>query len=257
MERNRRIYDLLWCGECGCHLPVFRDLAPADQERLDEAASDAQRRYRTVAEVTGLSEELAKAWCQHRDKEIHRRGKWNSTPCPHCGRWLRSPTAQQCFHCGTDWHDPSAKRPGRSEAEIDRPIEKQRIKRPAADRCSPSPTRRAWRPLCALIATVGSMGLLLAWALLLPVNVGWRSFGSSVIGISGGAVGWYWISVTPDLEPDAFAALLSRAEPFAIWWPAVSRTGVLAPLWMFSLVLFLAALVLLRPRGKPKRRSAS
>ena len=24
--------------------------------------------------------------------------------CPHCGRRLRTAEAQQCFHCGADWH---------------------------------------------------------------------------------------------------------------------------------------------------------
>lgn len=28
-------------------------------------------------------------------------------PCPNCGRWLRTPKAQQCFHCGSDWHGTS------------------------------------------------------------------------------------------------------------------------------------------------------
>ena len=25
-------------------------------------------------------------------------------PCPRCGAELRTPLAQQCFHCGADWH---------------------------------------------------------------------------------------------------------------------------------------------------------
>jgi hypothetical protein len=28
----------------------------------------------------------------------------NGPPCPQCGRKLRTAKAQQCFHCGADWH---------------------------------------------------------------------------------------------------------------------------------------------------------
>ncbi len=30
-----------------------------------------------------------------------------TTPCPYCGKPLRSARARQCRHCLTDWHDPS------------------------------------------------------------------------------------------------------------------------------------------------------
>ncbi len=29
------------------------------------------------------------------------------TPCPHCGKTLRTALAQQCRHCGADWHSES------------------------------------------------------------------------------------------------------------------------------------------------------
>ena len=28
-------------------------------------------------------------------------------PCPYCGQSMRSEYAQQCRHCGLDWHDPA------------------------------------------------------------------------------------------------------------------------------------------------------
>ena len=31
IERNRWIYDLIYRGECGCHVPVFHDLAPPER----------------------------------------------------------------------------------------------------------------------------------------------------------------------------------------------------------------------------------
>lgn len=30
--------------------------------------------------------------------------KKKPTPCPHCGKNLRTAHAQQCRHCGADWH---------------------------------------------------------------------------------------------------------------------------------------------------------
>ncbi|MBC8873592.1 MAG: hypothetical protein H8E44_29495 [Planctomycetes bacterium] len=29
------------------------------------------------------------------------------TPCPHCGKNLRTALAKQCRHCGADWHSES------------------------------------------------------------------------------------------------------------------------------------------------------
>lgn len=33
--------------------------------------------------------------------------KKKPTPCPHCGKNLRTALAQQCRHCGADWHSKS------------------------------------------------------------------------------------------------------------------------------------------------------
>jgi Fe-S-cluster-containing dehydrogenase component len=30
-----------------------------------------------------------------------------TTPCPYCGKFLRTPRAKQCRFCGADWHDKS------------------------------------------------------------------------------------------------------------------------------------------------------
>ncbi len=102
-ERNRWIYDLIYCGECGCHVPVFRDLAPPEQRLLEQWKARPPR-YLELAQETGLTPDAAKTWICHLNKPIRRRGKWNSASCPRCGRWLRTPEARQCFHCGADWH---------------------------------------------------------------------------------------------------------------------------------------------------------
>lgn len=107
-EQNRWIYDLIFCGECGVHVPVFRDLAPPDQELVDHW-SLAKTPPSEIANETGLSEQLAKSWKLHRSKRIQRKGRMNSTPCPECGRWLRTSLANQCFHCGNEWHDQNSK----------------------------------------------------------------------------------------------------------------------------------------------------
>jgi hypothetical protein len=107
LERNRWIYDLIYCGDCGCHVPVFHDLAPPQQAQVGKWAPE-HKRYGVIAEETGLSKGQAKSWLHHHGRPIRRKGRWNSTPCPHCGRWLRSAKAQQCFHCSAEWHGRSA-----------------------------------------------------------------------------------------------------------------------------------------------------
>lgn len=102
-ECNRWIYDLVFCGECGAHVPVFRDLGPDEQRILDEL-TQTQPHYARIAETTGLSQFDAKVWRTHLRKSLQTKGKMNSTPCPKCGRWLRTPLAKQCLHCGADWH---------------------------------------------------------------------------------------------------------------------------------------------------------
>lgn len=84
VERNRWIHDLIWCGECGCHVAVFRDLAAPEQEITDRWKREPPH-YPEVAEATGLDLWRAKSWVLHLEKRIKQKGSWNSTGCPHCG----------------------------------------------------------------------------------------------------------------------------------------------------------------------------
>ena len=102
-ERNLWIYDLIYCGQCGSHVPVFRDLAPPEQALVESWKTETPH-TKVIAEKTGLNRSDAKSWILHRNGPVSRKGTWNSTPCPHCSRWLRTPEAKQCFHCGTEWH---------------------------------------------------------------------------------------------------------------------------------------------------------
>lgn len=104
-ERNRWIHDLYWCADCGTHVPVFRDLARPEQAILDGwLAQDNRPRAAEIARVTGLEYGVAKAWVHHMNQTPPAKGRWNTASCPQCGRWLRTPTARQCLHCGADWH---------------------------------------------------------------------------------------------------------------------------------------------------------
>ncbi|MFN0136452.1 MAG: hypothetical protein ACKVS9_10105 [Phycisphaerae bacterium] len=103
MERNRWIHDLIWCADCCAHVPVFRDLGPDETRQLEQWRAKKLLPSK-VASITGLDGALAKSWLVHVRKAIVTKGKWNSTKCPSCERWLRGPRAQQCFHCGADWH---------------------------------------------------------------------------------------------------------------------------------------------------------
>jgi hypothetical protein len=49
-----------------------------------------------ITETTGCSFGEACGWLDRHDRE--------DTPCPYCGKPLRTSRARQCFECGTDWH---------------------------------------------------------------------------------------------------------------------------------------------------------
>lgn len=102
-EPNRWIYDEIYCGDCGARVPQFRDLAPQEQEII-EVWKKSPPYYPEIAKVTGLTVGQAKSFRIHLKKPVKPKGTWNSQPCPKCGRWLRTPQARQCFHCGADWH---------------------------------------------------------------------------------------------------------------------------------------------------------
>ena len=104
-ERNQWIYDMIFCADCGAHVPVFHDLAPPEEAIVQEwLKADSPPYHREVSEVTGMSKPCAKAWVLHMRGEIVRKGCWNTASCPKCKRWLRTPQAKQCFHCGHKWH---------------------------------------------------------------------------------------------------------------------------------------------------------
>jgi hypothetical protein len=55
-----------------------------------------------ILQVTGGKLGEAIEWINKRSAEFVQPGEF--TPCPHCGKPLRTSKARQCFECGADWH---------------------------------------------------------------------------------------------------------------------------------------------------------
>ena len=94
------------CPACDAIIPRFLDLPP-EQEAMVRAIDREGRRVeaiRKLRELTGCPLAWAKIWVSHPTgpKPEHTRG--NTSPCPYCGKPLRTDQAKQCFHCGADWH---------------------------------------------------------------------------------------------------------------------------------------------------------
>ena len=91
----------LLCPKCGARIPEFGDLSDSDRFRIRQLIS-YQQRMLAIAELraaTGCSLDWAKLWVYHS-------GQPETSPCPYCGKPLRTPLAKQCRHCHSDWHDP-------------------------------------------------------------------------------------------------------------------------------------------------------
>lgn len=102
-----------FCERCRVYLPQFADVSPEEERRLRMLpAMEAVRRLR---EQTGCSMRWAKIWLLHPDGPQPKRDA-GGPPCPCCAKPLRTPQAQQCFHCGADWHQrPRPPSPAREE----------------------------------------------------------------------------------------------------------------------------------------------
>jgi len=90
------------CTKCQSPVPEFANMP--EHLRLELGALAKESRISAMIrlrEVTGCKYEVAKAWA------FHERGDYSAspmTPCPHCGKPLRTPLAKQCRSCGADWH---------------------------------------------------------------------------------------------------------------------------------------------------------
>lgn len=94
------------CVCCGAKIPQFADLTQADESRVRHLISQnrplmAMQELRTA---TGCSVLWAKIWVNH--DGCPKLPNYRESPCPYCGKGLRTVYAKQCRHCRRDWHDP-------------------------------------------------------------------------------------------------------------------------------------------------------
>ena len=90
------------CLKCNARIPRFSYLSIEDEKHLKELIRDG-RRVEAMSQLMKLTEcsvSWAKIWV------LHPNGADSGTPCPYCGKPLRTEEAKQCRHCLTDWHNP-------------------------------------------------------------------------------------------------------------------------------------------------------
>jgi tRNA(Ile2) C34 agmatinyltransferase TiaS len=88
------------CYHCKTRIPVFQELSVNDAERLIELtrAGEPILAMGELRSITGCSIRWSKIWVLHEGKPKM------PTPCPFCGKPLRSAQAKQCRYCYRDWH---------------------------------------------------------------------------------------------------------------------------------------------------------
>ena len=111
-EARRRKQELpnrgIVCPACKLRIPAFLGLKPEEEAQLRDLLKkrhlgDASFR---LQEITGCPTFWAKIWASHYDGPVMYHPH-DTKPCPYCGIPLRTNKAQQCLHCGMDWHDPT------------------------------------------------------------------------------------------------------------------------------------------------------
>lgn len=95
------------------------------------------------------------------------------------------------------------------------------------------------------------------FVLTLRANVGWWAIDmlGGVVGISGGAVCFYWDTEPPRASDEEFAAMMGLAAVETIWWPGRSSIGVLVPLWLPAVFIGLLALLCRSVSRRSRRRN--
>lgn len=97
VERGR------WCERCRTRVPGFADLDDTDEAEL-RGSLETKGMVSVVLELrarTGCSLAWATIWATH----LNEHAAIVVTPCPHCGKPLRTPRARQCRFCRRRWFD--------------------------------------------------------------------------------------------------------------------------------------------------------
>lgn len=93
------------CPKCGACIPQFTDLTEEDEARLRKLICE-NRKMMAMHELRAITlcpVSWAKIWVLHSGRPD---AVGTTTPCPYCGKPLKTALAKQCPHCNMDWHDP-------------------------------------------------------------------------------------------------------------------------------------------------------
>ena len=96
---------VFWCWRCKMDIPMLDDVEWERVWHAHRVAMDHHRDGRPVAlaeyeRLTGFKETNINAL-------FHHRISCHGTPCPRCGKVLRTPVAFKCFECGLQLHEPN------------------------------------------------------------------------------------------------------------------------------------------------------
>ena len=97
--------DASTCVTCGAKVPALAFLT-GEQRASVLAMIEGGNSIQAIRELRRLGvRDLAQAnaWVFHRGQAVPHPAP--TAPCPYCGMALRTPQAQQCRHCGRDWHE--------------------------------------------------------------------------------------------------------------------------------------------------------
>ena len=92
------------CHECGARIPIFEELAEADEWRVRQRIREGLplMAMKDLRAATGCSLDWARLWVEHAGKPKPAK---EPTPCAYCAMPLRTSLAKQCRFCRRDWHD--------------------------------------------------------------------------------------------------------------------------------------------------------
>jgi len=94
-------------------LTTLIERGPTEQMVAALAPLTEAERKKLAKEVVALRKEISRREAEKTRLEMERfrRPPTPPSPCPFCGKMLRTAASQQCFECGKNWHEPKAESP--------------------------------------------------------------------------------------------------------------------------------------------------